>query len=134
MDWPFGLAALAIWVISTLGVVAAVLFLPGPPLLSLGSSYGGWALALPVLAATCIGAVMTCVTLGWYMAVSVSFNGHYPEAGGAARIGDFKQIVRFRITKDELTGFVIGCDRPRMNGAELELKLIDVFKIRPDVA
>jgi hypothetical protein len=133
MDWPFGLAALAIWVIGTLGVVAAVLFLPGPPLLSLGSSYGGWALALPVLAATCIGAVMTCVTLGWYMAVSVSFNGHYPEAGGAARIGDFKQIVRFRITKDELTGFVIGCDRPRMNGAELELKLIDVFKIRPDV-
>jgi hypothetical protein len=134
MDWRFGMAALALWVTSTLGVVAAVLFLPGPPLLTVGSSFGGWALALPVLAATCIGALMACVTLGWYLSVSVSFNCHYPEVGGAARIGDFKQMIRFRITKDELTGFVIGFDRPRMNGEELELKLIDVFKIRPDVA
>jgi len=131
MDWRFGLALLSLWVIAVVLIVAAILYVPGPALMNLGTAAGGWVLGPAVAAAALIGALLSCVNLGWYLAVAVSFNGHNNEAGGAARIGEFKQMVRFRITKDELTGFVIGFDRPRMNGADLDLKLIDVFRIRP---
>lgn len=81
-----------------------------------------------------LGAVMSCVWLGWYLAVSLAYNGHNNEAGGAARIEDFKQFIRFRITKEELTGYVIAVDKPQINGASLRPKIVDIFRIAPSGA
>lgn len=68
-----------------------------------------------------------------YLAVSLAFNGHNNEAGGAARIEGFKQLIRFRINRDGLTGFVIAIDKPNTIGGKghLEPRLVDVFKVHP---
>lgn len=80
--------------------------------------------------ALALGAVLSCTTLGWYLAVSLCFDGHNGEAGGAARIEKFKQFIRFRVTPNELTGYVIGFDEPKERYEELAPKLIDVFRVR----
>jgi len=77
---------------------------------------------------------MSCVSFGWYLAVALAFGGHVNEAGGAARLEEFKQLIRFRLTKDGLTGFVIAIDEPKMDGTQLEPRIIDVFTITPPSA
>ena len=86
---------------------------------------------MPSLFAGIVGAVMCCVWFGWYLGVCFAFNGHNNEVGGAARIEEFKQFIRFCLTKDGLTGYVIGLDHP-MDGETRELlkpKVIDVFHL-----
>jgi hypothetical protein len=89
----------------------------------------GWGLALRFIAVIVLGGLMSCVWLGWYMAVSLEFHGHTNEAGGAARIEEFKEFIRFRLTRDTLTGYVIGVDQPLTQGANLKMRLIDVFQL-----
>jgi len=104
---------------------------------------GGWAL-LPSALAGGVGAVTCCLWLGWYFGVCLVFNGHNNELGGAARIERFKQFIRFRLTKDDLTGYVIAVDDVSMigepvkndrkhtqDGEALKPKLIDVFHLVP---
>jgi hypothetical protein len=76
------------------------------------------------------GAVMSCVWFGWYLGVCFAFNGHNNEVGGACRIEEFKQFIRFRLTENGLTGYVIAIDRPCKDGKKLEPKLVDVFHLR----
>ena len=80
--------------------------------------------------AVLMGALMGCVSLGWYFVVSLAFNGHNDQAGGAARIGEFKEFIRVRLTRDSLTAYVIGIDQPEMQGRRLRPKVIDVFQLR----
>ena len=79
-----------------------------------------------------IGAVMSCALFGSYLAVSLAFNGHNNEAGGAARIEGFKHFIRFRIDREGLTGFVIAIDRAAGEGGpgKLSPKIVDVFRVR----
>lgn len=82
-----------------------------------------------------VGALMCCVWLGWYFAVSLVFDGHANEAGSTARTEGYKQFIRFRLTKDTLTGFVIGLDFPRAPAEgetepKLKPRLIDVFTLK----
>ena len=79
-----------------------------------------------------IGALMSCVIFGWYLAVSLAFDGHNNEAGGAARIEGFKQFIRFRINRHGLTGYVIAFDRPSTEGGtgNLHPKIVDIFHLR----
>jgi len=84
-----------------------------------------------------IGAVMSCVWLGWYFAVSLVFDGHANEAGSTARTEDYKNFIRFRLTEDSLTGFVIGIDFPYAppnenapDGSANKARLIDVFTLK----
>jgi hypothetical protein len=88
-----------------------------------------WVIASCLLAGL-VGTLMTCVWLGWYFAVALACNGHTDQAGGAARIERFKQFIRFRLTENDLTGYVIAVDDPKMHGWELEPKIIDVFQLR----
>jgi hypothetical protein len=97
------------------------------PLLPLSSLT--WVMASCLLAGL-VGTFMTCVWLGWYFAVALAYNGHTDQAGGAARIERFKQFIRFRLTENDLTGYVIAVDDPKSHGWELEPKIIDVFRLR----
>jgi hypothetical protein len=99
-----------------------------------------WALVPAVLAGV-VGAIICCLWTGWYFAVCFAFNGHNNEVGGAARIENFKQFIRFRLTPNGLTGYVIAVDdvspintvddkgRTR-DGSDLQPRLIDVFHLR----
>lgn len=96
---------------------------------------------VPALLAGLVGAVICCLWTGWYFAVSFAFNGHNNEVGGAARIENFKEFIRFRLTRDGLTGYVIAvddvsqihteADKGRMrDGSDLRPRLIDVFHLK----
>jgi hypothetical protein len=95
-----------------------------------GSNYSPWQALCGSLLAGAFGAVMSCVWLGWYFAVSVEFNGHAGDAGSAARREEYKQFIRFRITPETLTGYVIGIDEPKEHGKDLKPRLVDVFTLR----
>ena len=89
-----------------------------------------WRLGL-CLAAILIGAFMSCVWFGWYLAVALLFNGHNNEAGGAARLEGYKQFMRIRLRKEDLTAYVIGFDKAQAEGKNLipNLRLIDQFTL-----
>lgn len=129
---------LAIWIMYGLLMIV-------PPVLYLFVWAGGRGIeevlvTLPVwgkfafcLIACGIGTFMSCVWFGWYLAVTMAFNGHNNEAGGAARLEGYKQFIRIRLTNDDLTAYVIGFDKARANGKELEsegnLRIVDQFKL-----
>ena len=91
----------------------------------------GWMGLLPSIAAALVGAVMCCYWFGWYLGVCFAFNGHNNEVGGAARIERFKQFVRFHLTREGLTGYVIAVNDPSDTGSELTPHVVDVFHLRP---
>jgi hypothetical protein len=102
---------------------------------------GWWGLVPSVLAGV-FGAVICCLWTGWYFAVCFIFNGHNNEVGGAARIEEFKQFIRFRLTNEGLTGYVIAIDDVSkvgevepgghfVDGSDLNARLIDVFHLVP---
>ena len=88
---------------------------------------------------------------GWYLAAARRF--HNNELGGAARVDRFRQFIRFRLTAEGLTGYVIGLEQvvrefprdptgkaqpaaasrdPRPGSpAELRPFLVDVFTVAP---
>ena len=76
-----------------------------------------------------VGLGMSCVWLGWYFAVSLVFGGHANEAGSTARIEAYKEFIRFRLTEDALTGYVIGIDKPQTDGTKLSARLVDKFTL-----
>ncbi|MEK6279815.1 MAG: hypothetical protein AABN95_05625 [Acidobacteriota bacterium] len=143
--WPLAIA----WIIFGAGLLATPFvlhaglwtpglfsdILPSPAIfdgLALNMPEDRWAKFFLCFLAAAIGAVMSCVLFGWYLAVSLAFNGHNNEAGGAARIEGFKHLIRFRINRQGLTGFVIAIDKPNTTGGtgHLEPRLVDVFNVR----
>jgi hypothetical protein len=103
---------------------------------------------VPALLAALVGAVLCCVWFGWYLGVCFVLNGHNNEVGGAARIENYKEFIRFRVTPDGLTGYVIAVDDVSMidkeievngqtrkgDGEDLQPKLIDVFHLQVKAA
>jgi len=106
------------------------------------SSIGGWWRLVPSILSGVVGAVICCLWTGWYFAVCFAFNGHNNEVGGTARIENYKEFIRFRLTPDGLTGYVIAVDdvskigEPKaegelFDGSDLNVKLIDIFHLVP---
>jgi hypothetical protein len=112
------------------------------PLSPVFPEVSGWWVLLPALVAGAFGAVFCCLWTGWYFGICFAFNGHNNEVGGAARIEEFKEFIRFRITPEGLTGYVIAIDNVSavgepnekghiQDGRALKPKLIDVFHLQP---
>ncbi|MBK8149881.1 MAG: hypothetical protein IPK58_17190 [Acidobacteria bacterium] len=78
-----------------------------------------------------IGYRLSRVWFGWYLAVTLLYNGHNNEAGGMARIEDYKHLVRIKITKTELTAYVIGLEKavPDMTDEGFKLEIVDKFTL-----
>ena len=120
------------WPLAIVAVIFVTLLILTPfyfPASSLNIPQSPWKAFFLCLYAGLIGAGTSCVLFGWYLAVALGFNGHNNEAGGAARIEGFKQLIRFRLNREGLTGFVIGFDKAETDGRELAPKLVDVFRI-----
>lgn len=80
------------------------------------------------LVAAAVGAVMVTVQFGWYLLVAAAFGAHNNELGSAIRTTNYKQWIRFHVTSDQLTGYVIGVDDPRSGSPST---LVDVFRVTP---
>lgn len=101
-----------------------------------------WGTAVPVdwgrLALVFVlGALYSCIWFGWYMALTMSLNGHNNEAGGSARSEQYRHFIRFKLTRDTLTGYVIGIDNPKNHiddegrfKIDSKLRLVDVFTLK----
>ncbi len=87
-------------------------------------------MVISLVMAVVLGFVLSMAWLSWYFAVALGFNGHNNEVGGAARIEDYKQVVRIRLRKKDLTAFVIAFDKPEAEGKNLKPKLVDVFQLK----
>jgi hypothetical protein len=80
-------------------------------------SIGGFGSLLGSVVAGLVGAVFSCIWFGWYLGIAfLIFDGHNNEVGGAVRIENFKQFIRFRLTENTLTGYVIAVDDVSMIG------------------
>jgi hypothetical protein len=90
----------------------------------------GWRL----LTAFILGVWFSCIWFGWYLAVTLAFHGHNNEAGGGARSEQYRHMIRFKLTENTLTGYVIGFDEPATDFSNKEqlpkFRLVDVFTIR----
>ena len=84
---------------------------------------------LSIIAVGYIGYVMSRVWLSWYLAVTMFFDGHNNEIGGAARIEGFKHILRIKVEEEKLTVYVIGFDEAEPEMRDLKLKLVDKFEL-----
>ncbi len=115
------------------------MFMPLPPVFA---GFTGWTALVPALVAGGFGAIFCCLWTGWYFAICFAFNGHNNEVGGAARIEEFKEFIRFRLTREGVTGYVIALDNVSivgeqdktgrfMDGRDLKPRLIDVFHLAP---
>ena len=94
-------------------------------------TFGGFWQLFPLGLACFLGLAFSCIWVGWYFAVCLRFNGHNNEAGGAARIENYKQFIRFRVRENDLTGYVIAVDTPEDTGNKLRnVKLVDVFQLK----
>lgn len=120
--WPMAIA----WILLGAGLLTIPFIFHAAPL-NMPNSFG--LKFLLCFYAGAIGAAMSCVLFGWYLAVALAFNGHNNEAGGAARIEGFKQFIRFRINREGLTGYVIAIDKPNTQGGNLHPKIVDVFHL-----
>jgi len=71
----------------------------------------------------------------WYLAVTSRLDAHNNEAGGAARVTSYRQLIRFNLRADGLTGYVIAIGTKddgspvRQGGKNLFFELIDVFTL-----
>ncbi len=89
------------------------------------------ATAASLFTALALGMTLACTFFGQYLAISICFDGHNNEAGGGARIEQWKQFIRFRLTKEGLTGYVIAVDEVEEDGRLLKPRLVDVFEVKP---
>jgi hypothetical protein len=70
-----------------------------------------------------------CALFGWYLAIAGSLDGHFNEMAAAALVDRYRQFIRFRLTPDRLTGYVIGVDAVTMDPAALRPRVVDRFEI-----
>ncbi|HUQ08484.1 MAG TPA: hypothetical protein VM261_38600 [Kofleriaceae bacterium] len=72
-----------------------------------------------------------CALFGWYLAIAGALDGHFNEIAAAALVDRYRQFIRFRLTPDGLTGYVIGVDQVSMDPAALRPRVVDRFEIAP---
>ncbi len=131
--WPLMLKAIERWVITPgrlpfLGKLVNIKFFN---LYAEGFNKDYVSIGIMLVVAALIGAVMSCIWVGWYLAVMLACNAHNAEAGGAARLENYNEFIRIRLTNDELTAYVIGFNDAKEDGTDLDFRLIDTFTIRP---
>lgn len=148
----YGLLVLALWVV--FGVAARFLYhrglVPSILLALLWVAQGGVLLYLVwshnastelagwyrSLAGFGLGALIVPIQFSWYLLVAGSFDGHNNEIASAMRSTQYKQWIRFHVTRDRVTGYVIAIDDPcgpptrkgQPNPA-VEPKLVDAFAL-----
>jgi hypothetical protein len=70
-----------------------------------------------------------CALFGWYLAIAGALDGHFNEMAAAALVDRYRQFIRFRLTPDELTAYVIAVDDVTLDPAKLRPYVADRFRI-----
>jgi hypothetical protein len=96
---------------------------------------GGWDLFTsvprhlpPTWLAAPLGALLTGVWFGGYLAAALAMGCHNNEAGGAARVDRFIHFIRFKVEPERITGYVIGV-KTLVGAPPMKPILIDEFYV-----
>jgi hypothetical protein len=148
--WLVALLGVSAW----LGGMAALIwaaggerFAPATGIEALGGFFVGGLVAM----------CLTTMYFSWYLAVAGLADAHNNEVGGAARVTEFRQLIRFRLGQRGLTGYVfevrddnegapregwpdrlrnavLGRASSRPHGVRVKFALIDTFTIETPLA
>lgn len=110
----------ALWLVQGLGAIAVLYWGPWGAV-----SAGWWSTVL----AWGVGAFVVPMQFGFYLLTCGAWSAHNNEAGITARATACKQWIRFHVTRDALTGYVIGIDDPTVRRSVP--RLVDRFVIAP---
>lgn len=69
--------------------------------------------ALAVIVGALLAIIPCCCLFTWYLAVAALFDAHNNEVGGAARVTQFRQLIRFKLSGEGLTGYVIAIENTK---------------------
>jgi hypothetical protein len=87
--------------------------------------------ATSLVAAPVFGAYFACLWIGWYFFVCLQFNTHGNEAGSAARVVQFAEFLRIKLTDHAAEVWAIAAEDDGAGGARA--RLIDHFTVsRPE--
>ena len=114
----------ALWLVQGLGTIAVLYWGPW------GRVSAGWWSSTAL--AWLVGGFVVPMQFGFYLLTCGAWSGHNNEAGITARATACKQWIRFHVTRDALTGYVIGIDDP--TARRPVPRLIDRFVIAPAAA
>lgn len=112
-----------LYLVQGLGAIAALWVVPWPAIANTG-----WHIWVLVAA---LGLFVVPMQFGFYVLTASAWNGHNNEVGISARLPRYKQWIRFHVTPERLTGYVIAFDDPTAGGQDAKPYLVDVFTIAP---
>lgn len=97
-----------------------------------------WMRAAAVMLGALLSIIPCCCLFTWYLAVAALFDAHNNEVGGAARVTQFRQLIRFKLSRDGLTGYVVAIENKpgvtelaalRDPKTGIQFKVVDRFTI-----
>jgi hypothetical protein len=93
-----------------------------------------------------LGAYFASLWVGWYFCVCLQWNAHGNEAGGAARVTEYGEFLRIKLTDDQAEVWAIAVEeafdpdrrwyhklfqrKPRHVNAQPSARLIDHFTVK----
>ncbi len=113
----------ALWLVQGLGAIAVLYWGPWGP------ASQDWSTTVLALL---VGGFVVPMQFGFYLLTCGAWSGYNNEAGITARATACKQWIRFHVTRDALTGYVIGIDDP--TARRPVPRLVDRFVIAPAAA
>ncbi|HEX8110853.1 MAG TPA: hypothetical protein VF516_24140 [Kofleriaceae bacterium] len=132
-----------VWIVAWFGGIAALLW-AAHGTAPFEDSEPHYVAALHNLVQFIAGSIMAaplCLAyFAWYLAIAGLANAHNNEVGGAARVTQFRQIIRFHLHRGGLTGYAISVENTQgtesqppacLQGRNLAFQLRDVFTIAP---
>jgi hypothetical protein len=92
----------------------------------------GVTFAIGVAAALICGAIFSCLWLGWYFLVCLQWGWHGNEAGSVARVDDYAELLRIKLTENEAEVWALGVEAREQRDGDYQAKVrvIDHFKVR----
>ena len=119
--------ATLLWLVFPLQILAIALLADG----------AHWSLSadtrqvLGLAAAVLGGAIFSCLWLGWYLLVCLQWGWHGNDAGAVARIDDYAEFLRIKLTADTAEVWAIGVDaRENPQGDyPATIRLVDHFTV-----
>jgi hypothetical protein len=88
--------------------------------------------AIGLVTALICGAIFSCLWLGWYFLVCLQWGWHGNEAGSVARVDDYAELLRIKLTEHEAEVWGLGVKAREQQDGDYEttVRVIDHFKVR----
>lgn len=117
--------------------MAALIWFSDSEPISYSSSHF-WTCSLRYAGGCFIGSYLCLRYFKFYLGIAALLDAHNNEVGAAASVSKFRQMIRFRVNADGLTGFVIAVRDAETaspgRAPQLAFELIDEFVIHPSPA